>query len=425
MTNSIEYARQLDSVDTLKNFRQQFIIPVVDGRPKIYFLGNSLGLQPKSTHEHIKTILDDWSALGVEAFFEGENPWLSYHDQLVQPLCEIVGAKPREVVVMNQLTVNLHLLMISFYKPSGKRNMIICEGKAFPSDQYVFETQVKHYGLNPAETIIEITPREGENHLRTEDIVRVIEDCGDRLALVLFGGINYYTGQLFDIAAITHAAQEVGAKAGFDLAHAVGNVALQLHDWNVDFAAWCSYKYLNSGPGAIAGAYVHERYHHDRTLQRFAGWWGYKSSERFQMKPDFEPGIGAEGWQLSTPSLILYACHKSALEIFSSAGMKELLEKSRRMSAFLFFLLHQIESEGDRTFEILTPQDPSARGSQVSLLFKRNGRKIFDFLREEEIFADWREPNVIRIAPVPLYNTFEEIFLFASALKKAIHHCKG
>ena len=314
--NSLVFARQLDATDLLKDFRSQFIIPSINGKEQIYFLGNSLGLQPKTTRNELNKILDQWAAYGVEGFFMGENPWLDYHDQLTKSLSTIVGALPDEITVMNQLTVNLHLMMVSFYQPKGKKNKIICETKAFPSDQYMFETHLRHYGLDPDEKLIEVKPPDGEHLIRTEDIVSAIEKYKDELALVLFSGVNYYTGQVFDIKAITEVAHRSGIKAGFDLAHAAGNISLQLHDWDVDFACWCSYKYLNSGPGAIGGVYIHERFHHDKNINRFAGWWGYDKTTRFKMEKGFKPIATAEGWQLSTPSLLLYAAHKAALDIF-------------------------------------------------------------------------------------------------------------
>jgi kynureninase len=313
---------------------------------------------------------------------------------------------------MNHLTVNLHLLMAGFYKPEGKRTKIICEAKAFPSDQYMLETQVLHHNLAPETTIIEVEPRKGEHFIRDEDILKKIDEHKDELALVLWGGVNYYTGQLFDIKSITEAAHAAGARAGFDLAHAAGNAELKLHDWNVDFACWCSYKYLNSGPGAVAGAFIHERYIGDNNIPRLAGWWGYKKATRFKMEKGFRPEPTAAGWQLSTPPMILFAAHKAALQIFEEAGMERLVKKGKQLSDYLMFLLTSIKSDN---IEILTP---ASKGCQVSLLFKTRGRDIFDKLSSEGIFADWREPDVIRVAPVPLYNTFEEVYHFYEVIKK-------
>ena len=419
--NDLAFAKQLDQDDELKEFRNRFIIPTKNGKEQIYFLGNSLGLQSRNTQAYIQQILDQWSQYGVEGFFEGDVTWLNLHDTLVSPLSKIVGALPHEVVVMNQLTINLHLMMVSFYNPTEKRNKIICEAKAFPSDQYMFETHVKHYDLDPEEIIVEVPPRKGEHNIRTEDILAAIDQHKNELAIVLWGGVNYYTGQLFDIKAITRAAHEAGAKAGFDLAHAAGNVKLSLHDWDVDFACWCSYKYLNSGPGAIGGAYVNEKYHSDTNIKRLAGWWGYDKPTRFKMEKGFKPIPTAEGWQLTTPSMILYACHKAALEIFEEATMEKLLRKGRQLGNYLLFILNEInQSSKEKIIEILTPQNENEKGCQVSMLMLQQGKEIFEELKKQGVFADWREPNVIRIAPVPLYNTYEEVWRFGEILKQCL-----
>ena len=419
--NTLQFAQQLDSNDPLRSFRDLFIIPSRDSKEQIYFLGNSLGLQPKKTEAAIKEVLNQWAMYGVEGFFQGDKPWLHAHDQLTKTLSAIVGALPAEVVVMNQLTVNLHLMLVSFYKPQSKRNKIICEAKAFPSDQYTFETHIRHHKLNPGDTIVEVYPREGEHTIRTEDILQTIEKHRDEVALVMFSGINYYSGQLFDIPAITNAAHKAGAIAGFDLAHAAGNVDLRLHEWGVDFACWCSYKYLNSGPGAIGAVFIHERHHHDSTLSRFAGWWGYDQATRFKMEKGFKPMKGAEGWQLSTPSFILYASHKTALDIFEQAGWDKIKEKRKLLNDYLWFLLDAVnESVSEKIIAFITPRDPAERGCQVSMLMLKRGREIFDALSKEGVMTDWREPNVIRIAPVPLYNTYEEVWGFADILKKII-----
>jgi kynureninase len=416
--NSLAFAKELDANDELSLFRDKFIIPKRDDKEQIYFLGNSLGLQPASTSEYIQQILDQWASHGVEGFFDRENPWLRYHDQLIKTLSMIVGALPHEVVVMNQLTVNLHLMMVSFYQPAGRRNKILCEAKAFPSDQYMFETHLKHLGLDPDDVMIEVSPRNGEHVVRTEDILATIRQHKDELALVLLGGVNYYTGQLFDLKEITTAAHGAGSIAGYDLAHAAGNVALSLHDWNVDFACWCSYKYLNSGPGAIAGVYIHERFHNDPPLHRFGGWWGYQKETRFNMEKGFQPIESAEGWQLSTPSMILYACHKASLDIFEEAGIEKLINKGMELSEYLLFILNTINRDSDeKLIEILTPQEKSERGCQVSMLMLKKGKSIFEGLSNQGVFADWREPNVIRIAPVPLYNRFEEVWRFGEIVR--------
>jgi len=418
--NSIQFAKSLDDADCLRKFRTEFIIPTVGGVEQIYFLGNSLGLQPKRTPLYIMQILDQWGHHGVEGFFRGEQPWLNYHDQLVQPLAKIVGALPQEIVVMNQLTVNLHLLLISFYQPSKKRNKIICESKAFPSDQYMLETHIKQRGLDPEDVLIQIKPREGEVLLCEDDIIAAMGQHKNELALVLWGGVNYYTGQVFNMQKITETGHKAGAKVGFDLAHAAGNIRLRLHDWDVDFASWCSYKYLNSGPGAIAGAYINERYHTDKKLQRFAGWWGHKKEKRFLMKPGFDPIPSAEGWQLSTPSPVLYAAHKAALDIFEEAGLDDIFNKGQALSNYLFSVIADINNKlAGPAIKILTPGNENEKGCQVSMLVPGNGKYVFDTLTKNGVFADWREPDVIRVAPAPLYNSFEDIWRFGKILELA------
>jgi kynureninase len=417
--NSLSFAQSLDAADPLRKFRMEFLIPTIDDKEQIYFLGNSLGLQPKRTPLYIMQVLDEWKQYGVEAFFMGEQPWLHYHDQLTQPLAKIVGALPNEVVVMNQLTVNLHLMLVSFYQPHGKRKKIICEAKAFPSDQYMLETHIKQRGLNPDEVLIEIAPREEEDLISEEDILKTIEQYKDELALVLWGGVNYYTGQVFDMQKITKAGHKAGAKVGFDLAHAAGNIKLLLHDWDVDFACWCSYKYLNSGPGAIAGAFINERYHTDVSLQRFAGWWGYKKERRFLMEPGFDPIPTAEGWQLSTPSPVLYASHKAALEIFDEAGFDAIVQKGQKLSDYLLFIIDDLNSKLSKPIiEVLTPRNE--KGCQVSMLMLQKGKEVFDTLIKNGVFADWREPDVIRVAPAPLYNSFAEVWRFGRILREVI-----
>ena len=417
---SLAYAKESDSKDPLKIFRDKFYIPFLNNKNAIYFLGNSLGLQPKTTQDYVVDIMEDWASYGVEGFFIGDNPWLDYNKTMMEPLANIVGALPEELVVMNHLTVNLHLLMISFYNPTAERYKIICEAKAFPSDQYAFESQVKLHGFNPDEAIIEVQPKRGTELITTVDILSAIEKNKDSVALVLFSGVNYYTGQSFDIKAITDTAHKAGAYAGFDLAHAAGNIKLALHNDEVDFACWCSYKYLNSGPGAIAGAFIHEKHLQNTTLQRLNGWWGNNESNRFKMDKSFTPYPTAEAWQLSTPPIMLVAAHKASLDIFEEAGFENLLLKQKNMSAYLFSLLNEMNEE-EVYFKILTPQNPAERGCQVSIAMHKNGKQIFEALTKNGVMADWREPNVIRVAPVPLYNTFEEIFLFAEILKKLLH----
>jgi kynureninase len=421
--NTLEFALQLDEQDPLKDFRSQFLIPQHNGRDAIYFCGNSLGLQPASAQKFVNDIFQIWKDHAIEGFFIGDDPWLSYHKELTKTVAALVGAKKEEVTVMNSLTVNLHLLMVSFYESTKKRFKILMEGGAFPSDQYAVESQVRFHGYEPKEAIIEIFPREGEFILRTADILQTIEDNADELALVLFGGINYFTGQFFDIEAITKAAHQAGAYAGFDLAHAAGNVQLKLHDWDVDFAAWCSYKYMNSGPGGISGIYIHEKHFDNKALNRFTGWWGYREEKRFLMAPGFEPDGGAAGWQLSTSPVMLLALHKAALEVFEQAGgIAPLRAKSELLTGYLEFLINEInKSKGQELFKIITPQSKEERGCQLSIVCKQNARQIFDFLTNNGIIGDWREPNVIRLSPVPLYNAFKEVFEAGSILLASVH----
>lgn len=418
---SLEFARSLDSDDPLKNFRNRFFIPQYEGRDSVYFTGNSLGLQPRSASVYVKEELDDWARMGVEGHFHARRPWMPYHEIFPKQLSIIIGCKENEVVVMNQLTVNLHLLMVTFYRPTKQRFKIICEAKAFPSDQYAFESQARFHGFDPAEAVIEVSPREGEYYLRTDDILSVIERHRDSLALVVFGGVNYYTGQLFDIRAITEAAHAAGAYAGFDLAHAAGNVELRLHDWNVDFACWCSYKYLNSGPGGVAGVYINEKHASNKELPRFAGWWGYKKETRFKMEKGFDPIPTAEGWQLSNAPILSMAVHKASLDIFEEAGMDRLHAKRKLLSDYLLFIIEYCNSRSARRLiEMITPREADKRGCQVSMLMRESGREVFDALTRQGVIADWREPNVIRVAPVPLYNSFEDIYRFGEVIRSII-----
>jgi kynureninase len=417
--NTIQFAKQADAQDPLKVFRRKFHIPKNGRRPVIYFCGNSLGLQPKATKEFLIQELGDWAVLGVDGHLAALRPWLYYHKFSKKALSKIVGAKPSEVVAMNQLTVNLHLMMVSFYQPTSQRYKIIAEAGAFSSDQYAFESQIKFHGLNPDQALIELKPRDEEFALRTEDILRAIEEHGGETALILLSGVQYYTGQYFDIKKITAAGHALGAYVGFDLAHAIGNVSLELHDDGVDFAVWCSYKYLNSGPGAIAGAFVHEKHASEFSLPRFAGWWGHDEKERFQMKKGFIPQQGIDGWQVSNVPIFQSAALLASLELFEAAGMKALRKKSVALTGYLFFLLQEIDPLGNY-FTILTPSSPNDRGCQLSIFMKKNGRKVFDKLTKAEVIADWREPDVIRVAPVPLYNTFEEVFRFAEIFKASL-----
>jgi len=418
--NDLSFAQECDKNDPLKAFRNKFIFPQHNGHDVYYFTGNSLGLQPKTARDFINQELDDWGKFGVEGHFLAKKPWFSYHEILTQQSAKLVGAKPIEVVCMNQLTVNLHLLMVSFYRPTKTRYKIICETKAFPSDQYALETQVKFHGFDPEDAIIEACPREGEYTIRTEDILALIEKNKDSLTLIMFGGVNYYTGQLFEIEKITASAKKAGAIAGWDLAHAAGNVELKLHDWNVDFAAWCSYKYLNSGPGSVAGVFVHES-HADSGLVRFAGWWGHDKAVRFKMEKGFKPIKGAEGWQLSNAPVFAMAAHKASLDIFEEAGLKNLAEKSLLLTGYLEFIIQKINKEaGKKLLEIITPSDTSQRGAQLSIIAHGQGKSLFEKLLKAGVISDWREPNVIRVAPVPLYNSYEDVFQFGKILKGLI-----
>lgn len=420
--NSLSFAQQQDSADPLKSYRDQFHIPQVNGKDSYYFTGNSLGLQPKTARSFIEEELKGWETLGVEGHFaSNRRPWAEYHKFSKEAISRIVGAKPIEVVSMNNLTVNLHLLMVSFFRPTETRYKIICEAGAFPSDQYMFETQLKFHNLDPDEALIELKPRTGEHTLRTEDIISKIEETGDALALVLIGGVQYYTGQLFDMKSITEAGHKARAKVGFDLAHAFGNVPLELHNWDVDFATWCSYKYLNSGPGNVSGIYVHERFANDDSLNRFAGWWGHNESERFLMEKGFKPMPGADGWQLSNVNVIATAAHLASLEIFDKVGMDALREKSLKLTGYMEFLINELSGE-DRVFEIITPSNPEERGCQLSIFCHKNGKALFDALTKEGVISDWREPNVIRVAAVPLYNTFEDVYHFARILGENLHN---
>lgn len=416
--NSLQFAQSLDEKDTLKTYRNQFHIPKINGKDCIYFTGNSLGLQPKSTRQFVEEELLDWEELGVEGHFHAKKrPWFHYHKFSKEALASLVGAKPIEVVSMNSLTTNLHLMMVSFYRPSEKKFKIIMEAGAFPSDQYAVESQVRFHGFDPAEAIIEVKPREGEATLRTEDIVTAIDKNAESIALVLFSGVQYYTGQFFDLKSITKAGHKAGAKVGFDLAHAVGNVPVNLTASGADFAAWCSYKYLNSGPGGVSGIYVNERHANNRDLPRFAGWWGHNEEERFKMEKGFIPMEGADGWQQSNVNVLSSAAHMASLQIFKEAGIDKLRVKSLQLTGFLEYL---IKSDLQDSVQILTPENTEERGCQLSLVVKKDGKKAFDTLTKEGVIADWREPEVIRVAPVPLYNTFEDVFNFYSIMKKVL-----
>lgn len=408
----------LDASDALSCFRDRFHFPEpVNGIEPIYFTGNSLGLMPKKAREYVDQELDDWQRLAVEGHLHARKPWLPYHEFLTEQMAVIVGAKPVETVVMNSLTVNLHLLLVSFYRPTPERHKIVIEKGAFPSDRYAVESQIKFHGLDPSESLIEIAPREGESTLRTEDIIALIEREGPSIATIMFGGVNYYTGQAFEMREITAAGHRVGATVGFDLAHAAGNISLEMHDWDVDFAAWCCYKYLNAGPGAVAGVFVHERHADCAEIPRFAGWWGHDKATRFQMGPDFHVLRGAEGWQLSNPPILQMAVLRASLEIFSAAGMPALVEKSRNLTGYLESLVLEI---GDDRISVATPSDARQRGCQLSIRVTGGDRTLHERLTKHGVYADWREPDVIRVAPVPLYNSFADVLRFSQVLRSAL-----
>ena len=410
-------ASREDEADPLRSFRERFHFPEAfgDGSP-IYFSGNSLGLMPKTVRTFIEQELDDWARFAVDAHVSAKTPWLPYHEFVTEPLARIVGSKPIETVAMNSLTVNLHLLMISFYRPTRERYKIVIEKGAFPSDRYAVESQLKFHGF-AADGLIELAPAGGEDTLRTEDIIETIERVGDSVALILMGGVNYYTGQAFDLKAITEAGRQKGCIVGFDCAHAAGNLELQLHNWNVDFAAWCSYKYLNAGPGSIGGIFVHERHARSFDLPRFAGWWGHDKATRFLMGPDFRPLAGAEGWQISNPPILQLAALRASLEIFDEAGMPTLRAKAEKLTAYLEFLIRNINND---RISIITPSDPAQRGCQLSIRVKNADKNLFEAITKRGVYADWREPDVIRVAPVPLYNSFADVYRFAAILKECL-----
>ncbi|GEP90293.1 Kynureninase [Chitinophaga terrae (ex Kim and Jung 2007)] len=416
--NNLAFARSLDQHDPLHHLREEFLFPQQHGEPFIYLCGNSLGLQPKTARKYIDRQLSNWENLAVEGWFEGETPWMFYHKELKEMMANIVGASPLEVCPMNTLTVNLHLLMVSFYRPAGNRYKIIMEAGAFPSDQYAVESQVKFHGYDPTDAIIEVAPRNGEHTLRTEDILAAIADNGEQVALVLFGGINYFTGQWYDMPAITKAGHNAGAVVGFDLAHAAGNVPLQLHDWDIDFACWCSYKYQNAGPGGISGIYVHEKHFSDSSLNRFAGWWGYQEQERFKMEKGFLPEAGADGWQVSCSQVIPLALYHASLKIFEKAGyIQPLRQKSIQLTAYLQYLISEVNNSlGFEQYKIISPARPEERGAQLSIVAKYKAKEIFHALVANNVLGDWREPNVIRLSPAPLYNSFEDVFATAQRL---------
>ncbi len=415
--NTLAYANQLDAEDPLAKYRDEFHYPQVNGKDVIYFTGNSLGLQPKRTQKFVDDVIKDWRELAVEGHFYAEKPWWDYHERLAAGLGKVVGALPEEISVLNTLTVNLHLLMVSFYRPTPKRFKILCEEKAFPSDQYMLQSQARFHGLDPEDAIIEVKKREGEHSWSTEDFVQKIEEIGDELALVLIGGVNYYNGQVLDMEAITEAGKSVGAFVGWDLAHAAGNVELKLHDWNADFAAWCSYKYMNSGPGNASGIFVNKKHLDKKDIPRFEGWWGTKKETRFLMQPEFDPIETADAWQLSNPPILSLAPYLASLELFDEVGMEVLIQKQQKLTAYLEFILQEVDKQVDSTFEIITPKD---RGCQLSVFLHGEGRALFDYLMKEGVIVDWREPNVIRLAPAPFYCSFTDMYNFGQVLRAGI-----
>lgn len=421
LQNTREFALELDSKDELSVFRDEFIFPKHNGKNVIYFTGNSLGLQSKRSRKYVDEVMDDWASLAVEGHFHANKPWWDYHERFAHPLGKLVGAKPSEITVMNTLTVNLHLLMVSFYRPTKTRYKIICEEKAFPSDQYMFQSQVHFHGFKSEDAIVEVKRREGEHTIRLEDILDKIDEVGDALALVLFGGVNYYTGQVFDMKSITAAGHNVGAMVGFDLAHAAGNVELELHDWNVDFAVWCSYKYMNSGPGNASGCFIHEKHHDNKNIPRFAGWWAQKKERRFLMEQSFDPIVGADGWQVSNLPILSLAPYLASVELFAEVGMEKLIRKRNSITAYLEFVLQQIDAEIEGAkFEIITPNNQEERACQLSVYLHGQGKSLFDFLMKNGVIVDWREPNVIRLAPIPFYCSYTDIYEFGQLLKEGI-----
>ena len=416
MENTLALAKKLDDQDPLKNYRDQFYLPKqVNGEPYIYLCGNSLGLQPKTTQQYIKQELLDWQKLGVEGHFHAKNQWLPYHEFLTNKMAKIVGAKPIEVVVMNTLSVNLHLLMASFYRPTKDRYKILIESDAFPSDRYAVESQLKFRSIKNG--LLELKPRDGEELIRVEDIETKIEQEGEQIALILLGCPNYYTGQVFDLKRIAELGHRKGCKVGFDLAHGAGNLPLQLHDSNIDFAAWCTYKYLNSGPGSIGACFIHERHAYQFDLPRLAGWWGHNKKTRFMMRDDFDPIPGAEGWQLSNPPILSLAAILASLDIFDAVGIKALRKKSVKLTGYLEKLLNKIP---DKRLRIITPKNREERGCQLSIQLKGIGKSVFENITKRGVLADWREPDVIRVAPVPLYNSYKDVYDFVAILELLI-----
>ena len=409
------FAHKMDEQDSLKKLRNQFHIPLEYQRDQpIYFCGNSLGLQTKKAEKYVQQEIENWKLMGVKGHTKGDTPWFPYHEYLTEYTCELAGSLPSEVVVMNSLTVNIHLLMVSFYRPTKKRYKILIEDHAFPSDRFAIESQVRFHGFSPDKAIVTMKSVSGKPCITTEEILDYINREKDNLGMIFMGGVNYFTGQVFDMKTITEAGHEAGCIVGFDLAHGTGNVILQLHDWNVDFAAWCSYKYLNGGPGCLSGVFIHENHHGNTELPRFNGWWGHNKNTRFNSENSFDSLIGAEGWQCSNPPIFPLASLRASMELFHLTGIKSLREKSKLLTSYLYFLLK------DLSLEIITPISDHERGCQVSISLGKRGWKVFQELTKKGVVADWREPNVIRIAPVPFYNTFYEVWKFSKLLKETM-----
>lgn len=421
MTNyqlGLDYAKQQDHLDELSGYRNQFHIPKdAKGNELIYLTGNSLGLQPKSTKSYINQELEDWANLGVEGHISAKNPWLGYHEFLTESMAQIVGAKPIEVVVMNTLTANLHFMMISFYKPTKTKYKIVIEADVFPSDKYAVESQLRHHGFDDKEGLILWKARESEELARIEDLEIIMKNQGNEIALVMIGGVNYYTGQYFDLKRITELGHKHNCIVGFDCAHGAGNVELNLHDSGADFAIWCTYKYLNSGPGSLAGCFVHERHAYNKNLNRFTGWWSHNKQTRFNMRHEFDVLPGAEGWQLSNPPILSMAAIKASLDIFHEVGIKKLTEKSKKLTGYFEFLINQLNNPN---IKIITPSNPDERGCQLSIQVKNTNKYLHDELTKEGVISDWREPDVIRCSPVPLYNSFEDVYRMVECLKKIL-----
>ncbi|MEQ3656728.1 MAG: kynureninase [Dokdonia sp.] len=416
--NSLAFAKNADSKDPLAQYRDQFYLPQdANGEPLVYMCGNSLGCQPKSVASYIEQELNDWADLGVEGHFDAAHPWMPYHEFLSEAMADIVGAKPNEVVIMNTLTTNLHLMMVSFYRPSSTRFKIIIESDAFPSDRYAVESQLIHHGYDPKDSLLLWQPRPGEDLCRYEDLEALVSTHQDSIALLLIGNTNYYSGQCYPIKDITTLGHSIGAKVGFDLAHGVGNIMPNLHQNQVDFAVWCTYKYLNSGPGSLGGCFIHQKHASDTSIPRFAGWWGHNKDTRFNMRHGFDPIPTAEGWQLSNPPILSMAAVRASLDIFAKAGMQQLREKSKRLTGFLEFLIHDLNND---RIQIITPSNPEQRGCQLSIQVKNADRSLHQQLTKAGVISDWREPDVIRVAPAPLYNSFEDVYQLVQRLKSIL-----